>query len=61
MLRLFLETYGAPVGAELDHAIALGIAHLVSENAGAVVDGERLAVEIEFSVEDVVAQDQRGA
>ena len=61
MLRLFLETDCAPVRTELHHAVALGIAHLITENAGAVFDRERLAIEIEFPVENVVAQDERRA
>ena len=61
ILRFLLEADGAAVRTELDHAVTLGIAHLITENAGAALEGERLAIEIEFPVENVVAQDERSA
>ena len=61
MLRFFLEADRAAILAELDHAVALRIAHLITENAGALFERERFAKEIEFPVEDVVAQNQRRA
>src|ERR1700730_11042003 len=54
----FFEANGATVPVELDHAIPLRVPHLIAENACAFLDCERFAKEIEFSVKDVVAQDQ---
>ena len=50
-----------PSGTKFDHSVALGIADLVAENARAPLEGERSAIEVEFSVENVVAQDERRA
>ena len=58
-LRFFLQADDAAVGTKLHHAVTLGIAHLIAENAGAVFEREGFAKEIELPVEDVVAQDQR--
>ena len=41
--------------------VTLRIAHLVTENARALVDLECVAEEIEFSVKNVVAENERGA
>src|ERR1700737_863367 len=60
-LRFFFEADRTAVAIELDHTITLWIAHLISENACAAFDREGVAEEIEFSVKDVVAQNQARA
>ena len=50
-----------PVRAELHHAVAFRIAHLVAENTGALFDLERLPEKIELPVKDIVAEEQRRA
>src|SRR4029453_17717495 len=55
------EADGSAVTIELDHAIPLGIANLIAKNVRATLDGERVTIEVEFSIENVVAQNQRGA
>src|SRR2546430_4399493 len=61
LVRFFLETDRLALGVEFDHAIALRVAHLIAENACAALDGESVPVEIEFSVKNVIAQDERRA
>ncbi len=56
LLRFLLKADGAPVRTEFDHAVTLGIAHLITENAGAAGERESVAKEIEFPVENVVAE-----
>jgi hypothetical protein len=56
LLRFLLKADGTAVRTELDHAVTLGIAHLITENAGAAGKGESVAKEVEFSVENVVAE-----
>jgi len=46
-------------GVELDDAVTFGISHLITENAGAAFHRQRLAIEIEFSVENIIAQNKR--
>src|SRR4029453_3042457 len=58
MLGLFLETKHAATCIELDHAVALGIAHLVSEDARAIRQAQRFPKEIEVPVENVVAKNE---
>src|SRR5204863_3258124 len=60
ILRLLLEAERSAIGTELDDTVTLWIAHLITENAGAALERERFPIEIEFSVENIVAQDQRG-
>src|SRR5947207_11590802 len=59
LLRFFLETDRLALGIEFNHAVALRVAHLISENARAALDGESIPVEIEFPVKNVIAQDKR--
>src|SRR6266513_5746895 len=59
LLRFFLETDRLALGIEFNHAVALRVAHLISENARAALDGESVPVEIEFPVKNVIAQDKR--
>src|SRR4051794_20081436 len=59
--RLFLKAQRLAVGVEFHHAVALWISNLISENAGAPFNRERIPKEIEFSVENVVSKDQCGA
>ena len=40
---------------EFDDAIPLRVANLIAKNVRATLDGERLTIEVEFSVENVVA------
>ena len=60
LLRLLLYGEDLARGVELDHAVALGVAHAVGEHPRALRQGggllERVAQLV--SVEDVVAQDQ---
>src|ERR1700732_1496975 len=59
--RLFLKANRPTVRTELDYAIAFRVAYLIRENTRAVPGAERIAKEIEFSVKDIVAQNQTGA
>src|SRR5206468_9060327 len=61
LLRFFLEADRFAVGVELNHTVTLRVANLIGENASATLDGERVPIEIEFSIENVVAQNERGA
>src|ERR1700726_4547510 len=61
LLGFFLQTYGPPVGVELHDTVTLRIAHLISENACSLLNGQRVAVEIEFAVKNVVTEDQGNA
>ena len=55
----FLETDCLALAVELDDAVALRIAHLISKNACATLDGECVAIEVEFPIENVVAKNER--
>src|SRR5207244_3216421 len=57
--RLCFQAERASVGSEFDHPVSLRIAHLITENATPVLDRERLPIEIEFPVKDVVAENER--
>mmetsp|Transcript_13933 Transcript_13933/g.26024 ORF Transcript_13933/g.26024 Transcript_13933/m.26024 type:complete len:214 (+) Transcript_13933:860-1501(+) len=59
-LGLFFDGQGALVGIELDHAIALGVGHVIGEHAGARVACGGIGQQARevVSVEDVVTQDQ---
>ena len=61
LLRFFLETDCLALSVKFDHAIALWIAHLITENARAALDRESVPVEIEFSVENIIAKNKRRA
>ena len=61
LFRFFLDADCFAIGAELDHAVTLRVAHLISENARAPFECERFAVEVEFPVKDVVAENERRA
>ena len=59
--RFFFEGEGLASGGEFDDAVAFGIFDLVAEDAGTgggFDEVEGLAKEVEFSVEDVVTEDQ---
>ncbi len=60
-LGLFLDAEGAEVTVEFDHAIALGVVHMIGKHAGAL--GARIGIAQllgqVMAVEDVVAQHQR--
>src|SRR4051812_19819255 len=58
LLRFFFQAYRPPVGSEFDDPVTLRIAHLITENACAGLEGQRLAIEIEISVENVVAENE---
>src|SRR5882724_11664033 len=58
LFRLFLETDCLALSVKFDHPVALWIAHLISENARAALDGESVPVEIEFPVKNVIAQNE---
>ncbi len=59
LLRFFFETDGFAFGVEFDNAVTFRVAHLIAENARTALDGERIAVEIEFPVKNVVAKNER--
>src|SRR4030095_4838792 len=59
LLWFFLEANRFPFGIELDYAVSLRVANWVAENARATLDCQRLAVKIEFAVENIVSEDQR--
>src|SRR5947209_3000607 len=59
--RFFFETDRASIWSEFDHAVPFRVAHLVSEDAGAVFKTESIPKEIELTVKDVVSQDETGA
>jgi hypothetical protein len=40
---------------EFDDAIPLGVANLIAKNVRTTLDGESVAIKVEFSVENVVA------
>src|SRR5947208_3274519 len=61
MRWLLFETDSFPVGTEFNHAVAFRIAHLITEDVCAFLMRERRTIEIEFPVEDVVAENERGA
>ena len=46
---------------ELHNAITLRVANLIAKNARAAIDGERIAVEVQFPIENVVTKDKRCA
>ena len=58
---LFFEREGVAVVVEVDHAVALGVAHRVGKNSGALFArrGHREGVLDAVAKEDVVAQHQR--
>src|SRR4029453_6568709 len=58
LLRFFLKTNCLSFGVELDHAITLRIADLISKNASAALDGQSVPVKIKVPVENVVAQNE---
>src|SRR5260370_11832364 len=58
LFRFFLETDCLAVGVEFDHAVTLRVADLISENAGSSFDGESVPIKIEFSVENIVAENK---
>ena len=60
-LGFFFEANGFAVRIELDHAIALGVANLIAKNAGTPLESERIAVKIEFPIENVIAENERRA
>src|SRR5690349_4931582 len=63
-LRLFwffLEANGFAFGVELDYAVALRVANLITKNKCPTLDSERVTVEVEFAVENIVAKNQRCA
>src|SRR4029077_3278250 len=55
LLRFFLETDRLAIGIEFDHSVTLGVANLISKNAGPSFNGESIPIKIEFPVENVVA------
>jgi hypothetical protein len=61
LFGLFLDADGAPAGVELDHAVALGVVHVVGKHRGALaarVGIGQQGLEV-VAVEQVVAQHQR--
>ena len=53
--RFFFQANRFAFGIELDHAIPFRVANLIAENVRTTLEGERIAIEVEFSVENVVA------
>ena len=62
-LGLLFEAHRRALRVELDHAVALGVAHAIGEHGGAVgvAGGAAQIVGQPGAVEEVVAQRQRGA
>src|SRR5262249_55500742 len=58
LLRFFFETDGFTIGVEFDNAITFRVANLIAKNARATLDGQRVPVEIEFPVKNVIAKNQ---
>src|SRR5947208_2478111 len=56
-----LETDRLALSVKFDHPVAPRVADLISENAGTPVNGESGAVKIEFSVENIIAENKRRA
>src|SRR5437660_11288729 len=61
LFRFFLQTDSLARGIEFDHAVTLRVAHLVSENACAALEVERVTIKIKFPVENIVAENERCA
>src|SRR4051794_30435972 len=61
LLRLFFQTDRAAVGSEFDDTVPFGIPDLVSKDAGALLEGQRFAIEIQFSVKNIVTENEGGA
>src|SRR5437762_6720940 len=61
LLRFFFEADCFAIGVEFDNAITFRVAHLIAKNARAAFDGERVPVEIEFSIKNVIAKNERCA
>ena len=59
--RFFFEADRFALSIELNYAITFRVAYLVAKNACATLDRERMSIEIEFSVENVVTQNERRA
>ena len=55
LFGFLLEADRFSFGIEFDHAIPLRVANLIAKNVRATLDGERVTIEVEFSVENVVA------
>src|SRR5947209_18122267 len=60
LLGLLFQADRATIGPELNHTVTFWIADLVRENTGAVLESECVTKEIQFSVEDVVSENQGG-
>ena len=56
-----LRGFDAARVVELRYAEALGIAHVITKDAGALFKGEGGAEEVQFSVKNVITQDQGGS
>src|SRR5438105_13026737 len=61
LFRFFLQTDSLARGIEFDHAVTLRVAHLISENARAALEVERVTIKIKFPVENIVAKNERCA
>src|SRR6478672_9368542 len=59
MLWLFFQTQRATIRTELNDAISFRIADTISKNTGPAFEEQCFAVEIQFPVENVVAENQR--
>ena len=55
LFGFFFEADRFSFRIELDNAIPLGVANLIAKNIRSMLDGERVTIEVEFSVENVVA------
>src|SRR3989442_9752016 len=55
LVWFFLETDRLAFGVEFHDPVALRVAHLISKNTGAALDGQSVPVEVEFTVKNVIA------
>ncbi len=56
--RFFFQTDGLALGIELNHAVTLRVAHLVTKNARARFNRERLTIKVQLPVENVVPKNE---
>src|SRR5207247_728610 len=58
LLRFLFEADGFAIGVEFDNTVAFRVSHLIAKNARAAFDRERVAVEIEFPIKNVIAKNE---
>src|SRR6266581_799264 len=61
VFRFFFEADRTAVRSKFHDPVTLRIAHLITEDTGTFWNRQRVPVEIEFTVEDIVSENQRCA